>query len=229
MVTLKNKSVEEYVLLRTNKTKDKLSIEDILNIKTLNLNSISINKKFNPIYFEDLQYFKNLENLYISNSNISDEDLKYIFSLSQLKTLSLYECTINNLKGINNLNKLENLYISKIGYSNISDISSLQNLKNIKLVGVEIDSLNFLLPLKQLKSLDIRYSKINDASMLKNITSLEQLYAIKTPNLNILDILEMPNLKELQIDNTKDYKTIAQTKKIKLYEEMDIVRSGENV
>jgi len=230
MITLKNKNIEEYILLKTNKTKETLLSEDVLKIKELNLNTVSIDKSFSPIYFEDLQYFRNLETLYISNTDINAEALAYIFSLKKLRTLSLYQCTLENLNGINNLEKLKNLYISKVSYLNINGISYLYDLENLNLCSIELKSLEFLLPLKKLKYLDIRYSKIEDSSALKYITSLEELYVGYVHNLNVLEILNLHNLKVLQISNiNSDYKQIARSKGITLHENINTVRSGENV
>lgn len=231
MISLKSKELEQFVLYKLNKNKDNLLLEDILQIKTINLNSITIDNKFEPIYFEDLQYFRNLENLYISNANITDEDFNYIFSLSSLKTLSLYDCTINSLNRIKNLTKLENLYISRVNYSDITEINSLSSLKTLIITGIEFDSLDWLLPLKELETLDISYSKINDCQNIKKFTSLENFFAIEVFNLNIEDVISLPKLKKLQLSSSvsKPYIKAINNKGIKLYDNSYVVGDGDYV
>lgn len=198
MVELKNKLLEDYVLCKCNKIKGPLLLEDILTIKSIDLNPISISNKYCDVSFEDLEYFRNLECLYISNMYIDLSALKYIFSLKSLKTLSLYECSIETLENIELLN-LENLYIIKCTYNNASSINLLTTLKVLKIIGTDLYNIN-LENLKNLKELDVSNSNIKTLDY--NFPCLEKLN-ISNTLININEILKIPKLKELQVDKDK--------------------------
>jgi len=221
MLDIKNKELEKYILLKVGKTKENLSIDDILMITSLNLNSVTLKNTFSPIYFEDLQYFRNLEELSISNSNIKEEDMAYIYTLSNLKNLSFYECSFDNLNGIENLDKLEILSISKVSYSNIDSLNKLSQLKYLDLISLDIESLDFLVPLKNLKHLDLSGSTIINSQAIIKLSSLDFLAVPQVKGLNIEQLLLLNNLKELVLssDDIKVYQAKFEKTNIKIYDQ----------
>ena len=217
MIELKNKELERYVLFSTNK--NTLSLDDLLSIKKVTLDAVTIDNKYDPIYFADLEYFRNLESLYIANTKITEEDLKYIYTLPNLKLLSLSNCTINTLDNINYLKSLEKLYLSNLKYSNIDSIGNIELLKELKITGTDIISIDFIKELKYLTALDISYSSISNLDIIKELISLEKLSIRDIQNINIEEILLLPNLKEIYIsdDKVESIKANFLSKGIKVY------------
>ncbi|WP_432664888.1 leucine-rich repeat domain-containing protein [Wukongibacter baidiensis] len=135
----------------------KSEIESILNI---NAEQEGISN------LEGIQYFTNLQRIYLGNNEISDISL--LRDLTNIEYLYLHKNKITNLsslKGLTNLKSLD-LYENKI-----SDISSLENLKNLNILCLED---NF----------------IKDISMLKNLKNLKKLYLSANPISDFTPITE---------------------------------------
>lgn len=225
MVELKNKELENKVRFLSNK--EDITLEDFLKIKSITLNPVTLDNEYVPIEFDDLQYFRNLESLSISNTKIDEEELKYIYTLPELKRLSLYDCSLDTLKDINYLKKLEVLEFSHLNYNDISSISTLSNLKELKIAGTNIDSLEFIRNLN-LISLDISYSTISNLEVIKEMYTLQKLY-IKNINIDINDIIKLPSILELHVsdDKVEEVKQLVTDKNIQVFGEM--VSAGDDL
>ena len=78
--------------------------------------------------FTIISKLEKLENLDVSNTNISD--ISFLEKNKIIKELYLYDC--KNIKDFTIISKLEKLENLDISYTNISDISFLEQNKNIK-------------------------------------------------------------------------------------------------
>lgn len=156
-----------------------------------------------------LEYFKNLEELNIFNGEYTDltpilglkkltklymsgstkiPSIEPIGELTSLKELAIANCNLKTLKGLEKLNNLEILFI---GITNNVPSSSAQN-------HIEDFSAIQKLPLKQLNIENAKY--IENLDFLKNIKSLEAIYAENCGLKDISAIKELGNLKTFRGD-----------------------------
>ena len=142
-------------------------------LDTLDLNKPDIRN------YESLSIFTNLRRLDMYQSQITENDLKYI--PETLEELELGSC--ENIKDLNNLTRLSNLKYLGIGSSWISDIAPIGELK-------------------QLKSLSLSYNFISDLSPLSELTELERLNIQnnRVTDLSPLEPLYSRKLKRVIID-----------------------------
>lgn len=118
---------------------------------------------------------------------IRADDISFLSSLPQLRSLSLEYCDCN-------------------AYSTFTSLKQLRDLKLLSIYG-DIPNLNFLNQTKQLKSLDL--------SSLRLYDSVESIFAIpKLESLNISEcsigldfskISKNPSLKVLKMNNLKEF------------------------
>lgn len=207
MIDTTDKSLLYFLETVLNKNKKDIDEEDLLNIRVLHLNSYFIDGSKNKIDFSKLLLFKNLEEVTISNTILSLDDIEYI-KKSNIKRLNLEKSTFNNDTNLiaNNLEKLRlyNCYIDN--YDDL--LSNATNLTNLQIINpydeneIDIDNLSTSLEALMLEN-----------CIIKNVNSFKKLKKCKL--LSLLDtylwgvdlkfLKEMPNLKQLYISD--DYKT----------------------
>lgn len=173
------------------------SAEDFKQIKDIALSTIDYNRKFTPVFLEDLDNFSNLESLTLSKIIIDDEGMEHICHCQKLKRLSLYECEVESLSGIEQLTDLECLELIRTPITDFSPLEKLP-LHRLRLIGCRLPDLKFIdrlahltglklihcqiadrkLPahLEHFHSLDICETEFNDYAPLKAAKSLKTLY-----------------------------------------------------
>jgi maltose-binding protein MalE len=145
---------------------------------------------------EDLEHFKNLENLQTLSGKINDisilkdlpklkvlgmpssniSDISVLSELAELEELSMPDNAISDISSLSGLTNLEYINLS---YNTISDISALKNLSDLEVLLLEhndIKDINSLRDLKNLEYLVLNSNKISDISSLKYLTNLKELY-----------------------------------------------------
>lgn len=199
-VKFRDDNFEKIVREVINKTEDKGRIkkEELNAIKTLNIDSVSIEN------IKGIQYMKNLEELSITNiksnskKDKSDKpiDLKLLKNLDNLKAVTFSNVSIKN---IDSLRKIKNLTYMNVSNSSL-DFNDIKKFKNLKKLVITITSENknidLLQKLTSLQELCIESTSGNDISFVKNLKNLEVL-TIKNSNLN--DVNFINKLKALRV------------------------------
>ena len=154
--------------LKVNKEAHIYNLQKIID-KYDNINNLDLRYCENIKDFSPISKLESLENLDISNTNISD--ISFLEKNKNIKELYLISCYhIKDYSHISNLEKLERLDLS---YCHISDISFLEknkNIKELKLVHcTEINNFSSLYKLKKIEILNANNTEIsdNDASLIK--------------------------------------------------------------
>ncbi|ORX84888.1 L domain-like protein [Anaeromyces robustus] len=217
-------------------------ITGLTNLEELNLEGNFVDVKFDGLkklknlsvlslysYNEsniDFKVPKSLKKLYLYNMIITQDNIKEIASLTNLKELSFTSCNTENNLNINSLKKLlkiENLEIKNSFLSqNIDFIYAFKNLKNLIISNYEsmsifnqinkfkqleslvlencnIDTIpDSLLQLKNLKKLNLHNNKISNFEKLINLKNLEDI------DLSLNDITTVPE----KIDNLEKLNNI---------------------
>ncbi|EET89415.1 leucine-rich repeat protein [Clostridium carboxidivorans P7] len=200
--------------MANNKIKDFSGIENLTNLKQLNLRESEIND------ISELKNLVKLQSIDLSYNKISD--ISALKNLTNLKKLNLGN---NKVRDISVLSKLTNLQELNLGYipyhdfetpdpeanyNEISDISALKNLTNLQTLNLgytKIKDLNALKGLNNLKTLDLSGNQISDISsivnVLKELTSLNDLNLSTNEISNIDELNKLTSLKMLKLNSNK--------------------------
>ncbi len=188
-----------------------------------------------------------IEELYLSNTNISDNDCRYIASMNRLSTLALtgLKITDNGIKFLRNNKRIYYLRIENLSLSNesVKYISSMPNMYRLYLKNIAItsQSLKHLAKLTNLEILELSGTNIDDRGLkylteisssgdmpLKNIERLN-LSKTKITDKSIDYIVKFKRLKDLDIRGTlitaKGYERLQ--KKFKFYIDWHTMKSSD--
>ena len=178
---IKNKELEKYIKFKLGK--ESFQLQDLDSITELFLTSKTFTGDTNFVFFEEINYFKNLEKIRFDNLGISPKVIDIIknsnakiisfenceittFSgLENIESLSIINCEIDDISTISTLNKLKKLYFCFMTQKQLSELYPLENLEFLSIVGIDSFVLDDILKFKNLKYLSIGkqdFEKIKD-------------------------------------------------------------------
>lgn len=156
---------------------------------------------------KDAQTKPSVERLTYENSELTDEGLKYLQPLWNLKYLSVRESLITD-KGVKYLERLPLLKLdissTRITDESLEILSKITTLKELKLSETSIQGLNHKLRLlesmKQLELLDVAKLQLKDEQIadLEKLTSLKVLKISHNPDLTNTSLASVAKLKHLK-------------------------------
>ncbi len=125
--------------------------------------------------FNDLTRLPYLQSLTIQNYNLSS--LQFLNSLSQLESLTMTECRISaeDLSIIAAIPTLKILSISDCGLSTLSGLEIAQNLEVLDLSENTVRNLEPLIGLTRLRSINLSQNAVTSLSALSGLVNLEKL------------------------------------------------------
>lgn len=182
----------------------KIGLSDIENL--VQLEDLSLQK---PASLNILTYLENLKTLKIEEFNEDEESAFSILrALTQLTSLSLHNCNLKSLKGIERLENLRylNLKSSKnIPSGEFKRLRSLTQMNKLNLSETQVDNLAFLEKMPELRDLNILKSygilKGSTYEYLGKCIALTSLQIYLSPRLDSLTWLEdLKLLKQLKLD-----------------------------
>ena len=187
-----SEKMEKYIL-RSMKIKQ-ISEEDYGLVK-----KVIINGKMG-MKLKEIVYFPNLENLIISNYQLSQDEIEFLETLHNLKVLQLDKVLINsNLSFTSSIKRLYLVNIDselKIDLNNMKCLSYLKIYECSNIVNLEIHNLLYL------KEIHINNSTINQ---LNGLDSLFHLQKINIDGSTFHKGFYFPPNSNLQISNKKNY------------------------
>jgi len=180
MFEIKSNSLKEKIYEILDKpAEEQLEEQDALKIESLNLDYF--NDLNNDYDLKELIYFKNIENLSLSDFLLGKEEIEIINNLKNLKQLYLSTCDFEE----------ENIYIelANIETLNIVDcerfnIKNIVNLNPEMLVIKQSDDNKLTLNINDFKNLDRTRELFLNNYNIKNINVLNKI----APNLEVLNI-----------------------------------------
>ena len=180
MIKFDNEQLEKYLMFKLGKDTNVFEREELENIEELILNPVNINGEYNEIDLDIIEYFTNLKRILFVNLKIQEKVIKKLSTIMSLENIYFERCDFEN---INLLNKL--------------------NIKEIEFVNCVLADYSFLYNMDELKSLSI----VNGIVSIEGINKLKKLEYLQLSYSTILDldVIDLPNLKELHIDNTNIY------------------------
>jgi len=141
--------------------KELLGIENLVNLKSLNLEKNSISN------IEPLGQLNNLEELCLDNNDI--KDISALENITSIKNLSLSSNRIDDISDLKNLSNLEKLNLADNGIMDISPLSAMKYIKYINLSSNKINNVDKLNNLGSLNSLYLASNSITNYSGIKGI------------------------------------------------------------
>ncbi len=124
---------------------------------------------------------KNTSSLTIEDRKLTDEDLKNIGELRNLKALTLKKCDLSDISFVVDLFNLIELDLSGNQISDITPLADLIGLKCLKLYGNRISDISPLSNLTNLRTLWLSNNKISDIAPLANLNQLTNLNLLSNP------------------------------------------------
>ena len=167
-----------------------------------NLTSLTINGSTAEDY-SFLSALFALENLDVSGSYITDEALKYIGLLPELKTLNLSHCGRSDISALSSASHL--IYLDLSGNS-IQNISALTELNLLEYVNLESNAVTVLDPLSgkdALTELNISKNNLSSLDALGNSTGLTRLIADNNQLMDVSVLTSMPSLEYFTAANNR--------------------------
>ena len=182
MIKISNEKVADFLMLKLGKLDNNFKREELETVKSLFLNSKDSYGNDEEIDLTILKYFKNLEELELSNLEINNEITVMLSKLKKLETITFNKCSFENPNVLQML-KVHTLNIVNSSIHDTKFLESLKILKKLSLIGL-------------------------DNIYIKDINNLINLKYLRLSNSHIIDFKEellVPNLEELYIDNTNLY------------------------
>ncbi|KAL9641901.1 hypothetical protein ABK040_000839 [Willaertia magna] len=149
---------------------------------------------------DNIPFLSNLQKLELNNSSIGVNKITNLESFINLTELQIVNSNIveNSLQNLKNLEKLELIFRDVLQYD--VDFSNLKNLKNLNIQGI-INNFN---KLPNLEELTCCLKNISNFNNLKHIKRLKITNLKKTKAITDKDLMELPNIVELDLHYNKD-------------------------
>ena len=151
---------------------------------------------------QGLQVFTKLEDLYLSNTRVSD--VSPLAKLPNLYTLYLSGTKVSDasLTSVAELTGLRALYLKNTRVSDVSPLAKLKRLYYLDLSNTKV-SLSAVSKLSSLGALDLSNTQVSDVSPLAKLTNLQHLYLSSTQVSDISALAKLANLYHLDLSNTQ--------------------------
>ena len=142
-----------------------------------------------------------LEELYIKNNRLNEDELAAIGALVSLKELTLSNCGISSIAALDELTNLTYLDLSGNTVRNISSLSAMTALQELRLANNATADLGSLASLSGLTMLDISYNAVTSLAPISGMTSLKTLDASHNQLTGAEDIAKLTGLTVLRLAN----------------------------
>ena len=136
----------------------------------------------------------NLNYLSITNTLVSNEELKIIGALPKLESLTLDGCGLATTAGLEQAKNLTYLDLSNNTIRNIDALMSMTELQQLHMAHNALTDLTAITGLKKLTTLDIPYNSVQTLVPVYNLTGLQEL---NLSNNQIVDVSNMDKLPAL--------------------------------
>ncbi len=148
---------------------------------------------------KDLKYMVNLKELYVYQNNITD--ISFVKGLTDLETLSLFNNHVSDLSPLAGLVSLKGLYLRS---NRISDISALDGLYALEVLDLSENSVSDITPLAELRNINLLRLNDNNVSDISALSGMKKMDRLHLHNNSISDIAPlsgMADLTEVYLDN----------------------------
>lgn len=174
---------------------DAVSLQDLTWLSYVERLSIA-NQTLDGVDF--LIPLSNLKDLNLTGCRFAPKDLEIIACLPSLVRLTISDCGLSTLAGLENAQQLTYLDMSNNTVRNLEPLSTLTNLQTLKMAHNALTNLNSISTLTGLTEVDVSYNALTTLAPLYDCWSMNSLLA----NNNQISTLEgIDRLSELRILN----------------------------
>lgn len=145
----------------------------------------------------------NLKELHISNTAVSAEELVTIGKLPNLQKLTLANCGLSTVTGLEAAKELQNLDLNNNAIRNILSLGLLKKVTQINLSHNALDDLSALSTLSTLTELDVSYNGLTTLSPITSLTGLKVLIANDNMITDLAGFQQLTALQKLIFSNNK--------------------------
>ena len=142
-----------------------------------------------------------LEELKLTECKISAEDLAVIAAVPSLKSLTLDDCGLSTLAGLENAQSLQTLDLSSNAVRNLEPLSGLITLRSIDLSHNALTNLTALSTLANLEKLDVSYNSLSSIAPIATCVKLAWLDVSNNSLSNLGAIDNLPGLTHLSANH----------------------------
>lgn len=144
-----------------------------------------------------------LTKLSITHTSVSDKELEIIGSLTGLKDLTLDECSLSTLNGLQDLTGLTHLSLNSNAIGNLTPISGMTKLIQLDMEQNALQDLTKLTGCTSLQKLNVAYNSIADISPLSNLHALRQINISHNLLTDISGLQSLRQVQELNASHNK--------------------------
>lgn len=173
------------------------SLADLAYLPNLTKLNIS-NLKLDSLAF--LSSLLKLDTLYLSGSTFPVEEMSYMAVLPALKSLTLTDCNLSTIDGLENAAQLTHLDLSQNTIRNLDVLKTMPELKNLNLQHNAINALDVLADSDKLEVLNIAFNAVPSLKPLSSCASLKELVADNNKLSELKGLRELPHLEVLSVD-----------------------------
>ncbi len=145
----------------------------------------------------------NLKDVHIANMTVNADELPYIGRLPSLQQLTLTNCGLSTLAGLENAKELINLNLSGNAIRNIEPLSNLKKIQQINLSQNALNDLTAISALSTLTELNVSYNNLTSLSPITSISGLKLLAAENNVITELNGFQHLTALQELILSNNK--------------------------
>ena len=164
-------------------------------LETLNVEGQS----FDSLSF--LSGLNRLDKLNLVDCKFPSEDLNIIASLPALSSLTLSECSLSTVAGLEKAQGVTYLDLSSNSIRNIDPLASMIHLKEIHLQNNALTGLTALSGLTELEKLDVSYNSLTSVSSIASCVKLSWLSAGNNSLTALTAVNNLPALTYLAVPN----------------------------
>ena len=140
-----------------------------------------------------------LETLSLSGCRFPAKELEIIAGLPALKQLTMNDCGLSTISGLENAQGLVSLDMSENTIRNLEPLSALMNLQSINLTSNAVTNLSALSSLANLETLDVSYNALSSLSPIATCRNLKNLLANNNTIVNLDALDNLPSLEKLDV------------------------------
>ncbi|KAL0216924.1 hypothetical protein RCL1_007407 [Eukaryota sp. TZLM3-RCL] len=130
-------------------------------------------------------------------------DFSVLACCPNLRSVTLYWCTISDLNQFYNIEQLTSFSLFHAKVSDFSPLSELTKLKKLSMFNCNFSDLSFLSPLQHLEDLNLSGNKITDISVLSLLNNLRILSANGNCIFDYSPISCLQSLEKLELDDNE--------------------------
>ena len=174
-----------------------MNLQDLAHLSYLQKLTIQDQTLDSILFLTDLT---NLKELTLNECRFSAQDLEIIAGLPLLERLTLSDCGLSTIAGLENAQKLTYLDLSNNTIRNLSPLSTLTDLRTLNLGYNALNTLDALSGLANLEELDVCYNVLPSPSP---ITGCEKLTSLIANNNHLTDLNGLDKLTGLTVLNVR--------------------------